>query len=61
MSLETAVFVTTFVFLGAHLVLSGRLGGNQPSPERKREHADKIVELVRPTLLFSNTVPVAMC
>lgn len=61
MSLETAVFVTTFVFLGAHLVLSGKRAGNQVSPAREREHVAEVHELVRPTLLFSTTVPVAMC
>ena len=60
MSLETAVFFTTFVFLGAHLMLSGRRS-NQVSEARERQHVAEVHELVRPVLLFSIKAPVALC
>ncbi|HEX8822453.1 MAG TPA: hypothetical protein VF794_21180 [Archangium sp.] len=58
MSIETAIFVTTFVFMGAHLLLSGRRG-NRVTAER--EHTAEIHEFVRPVLLFTVKAPVAMC
>jgi hypothetical protein len=60
MSLETAVFFTTFVFLGARLVLSGRRS-NQVTQTRERQHIAEVHELVRPVLLFSIKAPVALC
>jgi hypothetical protein len=60
MSFETAVFFTTFVFLGARLVLLGRKS-NQVTQAQERQHVAEVHELVRPVLLFSTKAPVALC
>lgn len=60
MRFETAIIVTTFVFTGIRLLLSGRRN-NQVLQEQERQHVAEVHELVRPVLLFSTTAPMAMC
>ena len=60
MRFETAIIVTTFVFTGIRLLLSGRRNP-QVLQERERQHVAEVHELVRPVLLFSTRAPVAMC
>jgi hypothetical protein len=60
MSLETAIFVTTFALLGASLLLSGKRD-LQNTAERERRDAAELDALFRPVLLFTTTTPVAHC
>jgi hypothetical protein len=63
MRLETAIFVTTFAFLGARLLLSGRKGLRNVVKQERGNAAglDELAELFRPTLLFTTTKTVAHC
>ena len=60
MSLETAIFVTTFAILGANLLLSGKQS-TRHTAARERTAYSEIDELVRPVLLFRITAPMAQC
>jgi hypothetical protein len=63
MSFETAIFVTTFAFLGARLLLSGRRDLRNAAEQARRNAAarDELDELFRPVLLFTTTRTVAHC
>jgi hypothetical protein len=63
MRLETAIFVTTFAFLGARLLLSGRKGLCNVMEQESGNAAEleELDELFRPILLFTTTKTVARC
>jgi hypothetical protein len=58
MSIETALFVTTFALISASLLLSGRKNPHAPQKHGKDAELDA---LFRPVLLFTTTAPVAHC
>jgi hypothetical protein len=60
MSIETALFVTTFALISASLLLSGRK--NSLAPANPKHGKDTELDaLFRPVLLFTTTAPVAHC
>jgi hypothetical protein len=63
MRLETAIFVTTFAFLGARLLISSRKGLRNVVEQERGSAAElaELHELFRPTLLFTTTKTVAHC
>jgi hypothetical protein len=60
MSLETAIFVTTFAILGARLLISGNRD-IRSAAEREHKNTVELDALFRPVLLFTTTAPVARC
>ena len=60
MTLETAIFVTTFALLGASLLLSGKRDLRNTAAQARRDDAE-LDALFRPVLLFTLTAPVAHC
>lgn len=65
MSLETAIFVTTFALLGASLLLSSKRDTRRRTVARGRRgnaaELHELHELVRPALLFTTTARIAHC
>ncbi len=60
MSLEIAIYVTTFAIISASLLL-GRKGSRATANAADPLQHPELEKLVRPMLLFSTTAPMAHC
>lgn len=60
MSIETALFVTTFALMSASLLLLGRKTPRATATPGHGKDAE-LDALFRPVLLFTTTAPVAHC
>lgn len=60
MSIETALFFTTFALISARLLLSGRKNPHATATQKHGKDTE-LDALFRPVLLFTTTAPVAHC
>jgi len=61
MSLDTTIFVTSFVLIGVSLLLQGAANSDRESTSAELFRTPELERLMAPALLFTNRVRVAHC